>query len=79
MLSSKPIIYAVDEPGCVVEREKCGISVEAENVKELYNAIIELANMTPEDRMAMGLRGKQYAETLKWADLAENFINIFKN
>lgn len=79
MLSSKPIIYAVDEPGCIVEREKCGIRVEAENVEELYNAIIELADMAPEDRMAMGLRGKKYAETLKWADLAEKFINVFKD
>ena len=77
MLCGKPIVYAVDEPGAVVEREDCGIRVEAENVDEVANAIHILAKMTQEQRKEMGERGKSYAKTLKWSLLAECFIKDY--
>lgn len=77
LLCGKPIVYAVDEPGSIVEREHCGIRLEAENVDEVANAILKLAEMTQEQRNEMGERGKSYAKTLKWSLLAENFIKEF--
>ena len=77
MLCGKPIVHAVDEPGSAVERENCGIRVEAENVDEVTDAILKLATMSADERNAMGERGRKYAETLKWSVLADKFINAF--
>lgn len=79
MLSSKPVIYTIDEPGCLVERVGCGVRVEAENAVQLAKAIDKLTKYTPEERAEIGKRGKDYALThLKWETLAEDFINAFK-
>lgn len=79
MLCGKPIVNAVDEPGSAVEREKCGIRVEAENVEEVAGALSELLAKTPEELKEMGERGRRYAETLKWSTLAEKFVNTFRD
>ena len=79
MLSSKPVVYAIDEPGCLVERVNCGLRVEAENPKMLANAIRELSQLSLEERKQIGARGRDYALThLEWETLAEDFINEFK-
>lgn len=79
MLSSLPIIYSVDEPGCLVERVGCGYRVEAENIEEMANAITRLSDMTAEERRAMGKKGMIYAhEKLQWSILADDFVNSFK-
>lgn len=78
MLSGKPIVQSVDEPGSVVERVGCGIRVEAENAEAVANAIVSLAEMTPKERKAMGKKGKEYVEkNLPWSKLAEDFIKAF--
>ena len=79
MLSGKPIIQAVDEPGCVAERVGCGIQVEAENPQLVADAIIKLASMPVEDRIAMGIKGNVYAkENLEWGTLATDFLKVFE-
>lgn len=78
MLCSLPIVHAADEPGSAVEREECGFRVEAENVVEVVKAIVTLADMTKEQRQAMGEKGKNYAKTLEWSILAKKFINVFE-
>lgn len=79
MLSSLPIIYSVDEPGCLVERVGCGYRVEAENIEEMVEAITKLSDMPAEERREMGRKGMTYAhENLKWSILAEEFVDIFK-
>lgn len=80
MLCSLPIVQSVDEPGSVVERAGCGIRVEAENVKAVAEAIAKLADMTPEERKAMGRKGKEYVEkNLSWSKLAEDFLKPFQS
>lgn len=75
MLSGKPVVQAIDEPGSVVEQVNCGIRVEAENPKESARAIMELADMSPQERYVIGERGKNYAiNNLKWSYLAEKFL-----
>jgi len=79
MLSGKPIVQSVDEPGSVVERVGCGIRVEAENVKAVADAIIELAGKTAKERKEIGLRGREYViNNLAWSKLAEDFLNPFR-
>ena len=80
MLSGKPIVQAVDEPGSVVERVGCGIRVEAENIAAVAGAIEKLADMTAEERADMGVKGKKYAEeNLPWSKLAKDFLKVFES
>ena len=79
MLSGKPIVQSVDEPGSVVERVGCGIRVEAENAKAVADAIIKLSDMTREERAAIGQKGKAYVEKeLPWSKLAKDFLKPFE-
>ena len=75
MLSSIPIVQAIDEPNSFVEQVKCGIRVEAENHVEVANAILSLYNLTDQDRNEIGKRGKTFAtNNLKWSSLASRFL-----
>ena len=78
MLSAKPIVQSVDEPGSVVERVGCGIRVEAENAAAVADAVIKLSEMTDDEREVIGNKGKQYVEnTLPWNKLAADFLKPF--
>lgn len=66
---SKPIIFSVDSYNDPVKEANAGISVPPEDPIALANAIINLYNMTDEDREQMGKRGKAYVE--KNYDFAE--------
>lgn len=79
MLSAIPIVYSVDEPGCLVERVGCGFRTEAENIDEMTDSLLRLCNMSSEERRAIGEKGRKYAyENLKWSVLAERFIDSIK-
>lgn len=79
MLSGKPIIQAVDEPGCVAERVGCGIQVEAENPQLVADAVVKLVSMPVEERIAMGTKGNAYAKkNLEWGTLATAFLKVFE-
>lgn len=80
MLSGKPIVQSVDEPGSVVERVGCGIRVEAENAKAVAEAITKLAEMSEQERNEIGLKGKEYViKNLPWSKLAKDFLNPFED
>ena len=80
MLCSLPIVQSVDEPGSVVERVGCGIRVEAENVDAIAKAIVQIADMSPEERKVMGKKGQEYVEkNLPWKKLAEDFLVPFES
>lgn len=76
MLAAKPIVKSVDEPSSEVERVGCGIQVEAENVEQVRDAILTIANMSAEERASMGAKGRKYAlENLEYHTLSEKFID----
>ena len=79
MLSAKPIVQAVDEPGSVVERVGCGMRVEAENIQTIADAIKQLAALSAADRKGLGEKGERYVrQHLPWDKLAARFINEFQ-
>ncbi len=78
MLSSKPIVQSLDEPGSLIERIGAGIRVPAENSQEVATAISSLVSLGKDKMREMGEVGKQYAiNYLKWEKLAADFINAF--
>lgn len=79
MLSGKPIVQSIDEPGSLVEKLGCGIRVEAENSIAAAKAICDIADMSKEERFEMGERGKVYAiNNLKWGTLAQKFVEAIQ-
>lgn len=80
MLSGHPIVNSVDEPGSLVERVGCGIQVEAENAEQVSKAIEKIADMTSEERAAMGEKGRKYAiENLEYQTLSQRFLDYVNN
>lgn len=76
MLAGKPIVKSVDEPGSEVERIGCGVQVEAENVKQVRDAILKIVDMSNEERDEMGAKGYKYAtENLEYHTLSKKFID----
>ncbi|MCX6229764.1 MAG: glycosyltransferase family 4 protein [Bacteroidia bacterium] len=80
MLAEKPIIFAVDEPNCLVERVGCGIQIPAENKTKLIEAIQLLSNYSQEEREEMGKKGRQYAlSNLNYTSLSIKIIEVIEN
>jgi glycosyltransferase involved in cell wall biosynthesis len=60
MYAGKPIIHAINTKNDLVSLAKCGLTVEAENPVALAKGIIELYQMTPQERYILGQNGKEY-------------------
>jgi colanic acid biosynthesis glycosyl transferase WcaI len=60
---AKPILAALEGEGArVIVEAGAGIAVPSENPAALANAVLELVDMSREERQAMGLRGRNYFE-----------------
>jgi len=80
MLAAKPIIFAVDEPNSLVETVGCGIQIPAENENELVIAIRTLLNLSSDERLKMGLKGRDFAmNELNYTKLSKRFIEILES
>lgn len=62
LASKKPIIFSGNVLNDFVKDGKCGISVDAEDIDAIYNAIIKLYNMSKEERNQLGKNGRKYVE-----------------
>ena len=80
LLSSLPVMQAMNEPGSVIEREGCGLRVGAEDPEALASALRRMAEMRAEECRALGLKGRQYVtEQLSWETLSRRFIAAITN
>ena len=78
MLSSKPIIQSLDEPGSLIEKIGAGIRVSAEDSAKVSIAVQDLVKTGSEKMSEMGEKGRKYAlENLSWSKLALDFLNSF--
>lgn len=77
MMSSKPIIHAVDAGNDLVAESHCGISIPPEDPGAIAKAVVSLMNMSDAERESMGLRGKEYViEYHDYNILSKRFIEI---
>lgn len=77
MFSGKPIVYAIESGKNIVDVADCGLSVEAENSKDIVDGIIKLYEMSNEERIKMGQKGKEYVlEHFTYEKLAKNFEEL---
>ena len=60
---AKPIVAALDGEGArIVTEADAGLAVPAENPSALADAVLKMHQMSPEQRRAMGQRGRSYFE-----------------
>lgn len=79
MAAGKPIIYASNFVKGMLDDIGCGFYVAPRDYKGLADAIIQLYNMPAEERMKIGLKGKEYV--MRWHDitiLASKLVNCIK-
>jgi len=62
LASGRPIIFAVDSLNNPVGESGGGITVPSEDPESMAQAIIRLANMSSQERWAMGLKGRRHVE-----------------
>lgn len=76
MMAAKPIIQAIDSGNDLIGEAECGITVEPENVSAIAEAIVQLADLTPEERQKLGENGHQYVlKHHTYNVLAQQFVN----
>ena len=79
MMAGKPVIFAIDAPNDLVAEAQCGISITPEDSGAIASAVEALAQMSPEERKAMGARGKAYILLHnEYCVLADKFLEVFR-
>jgi len=79
MMAAKPVIHAVDAGNDMVAESGCGISIPPEHPEAIAKAVIQLMNMTPEEREIMGLKGKEHVLTYHdYTVLARQFLDVME-
>jgi glycosyltransferase involved in cell wall biosynthesis len=78
MLAAKPIVLAVDTPyPSIVDQALCGITIEAENVTALKEAILTMLDKDTGEFMEMGKRGYQYVmKNHNYSTLSEKYLEL---
>lgn len=79
MMSSKPIIQAIEAGNDMVTEAKCGLSIEPENPKALALAIDEMLKKSEKELSEMGQNGRAYAlKNHTYEHLANRFLEIME-
>ncbi len=80
MTAGKPVIQAINAGNDLVTEAGCGITVEAENTNAIAEAIIQLFQMTQEEREKIGLAGREYVTRFhSYEKLANKFLESVFN
>jgi glycosyltransferase involved in cell wall biosynthesis len=78
MLSATPIIHSTNVEQDIVKMSKSGISVEAENPNAIAKGIMDIYNMSQDERDTLGANGKKYVlEHFTYEKLAQKYKELF--
>jgi glycosyltransferase involved in cell wall biosynthesis len=79
LMAEKPVVYATNSSNDSVEEADCGISVKAEDPRAIADGILVLLQTSPEHRLAMGHRGREYILAKHtYPVLAARFLAVLK-
>jgi len=79
LYSGRPIVHAYSGACDPVQQYSAGITVPAQDSARLAAAILNLYRMPPEERAAMGAKGRKAAlEHYDYGSLAERLIHVFQ-
>ncbi len=78
MMSETPIIESGGAPDSMIERLGCGVRCEAANPVAIMNAILQMHELSDEQRLAIGARGKRAVELkYDYQVLAHDYMCLF--
>ncbi|UVW30304.1 glycosyltransferase family 4 protein [Massilia sp. H6] len=76
MMAARPILHAVAAGNDPVQEAGCGMTVEPDNPRAVVEGIQALLALSPDERRAMGLRGKAFVlENLTYPVLGQRFLD----
>ena len=77
MMASKPIIQYIDTEYDIIKMAKAGFTAEAQNPTKLSESIINMANLSENERIEMGKSAKSFVlQNHNYEKLASDFIKI---
>ena len=80
MMAAKPIVIAITTPSTAVSESGCGIATESCDNEAIKAAIRKIKNMTPEERSAMGQKGRDAVmKHYTYESIAKDFEGIMKS
>lgn len=79
MASGKPIISTVKMGYCLLEKYKCGFSLEKDTSEELAKTILKIYNMPEETYREMGQNGKLGARDFDYKVLTQKLISVMES
>ena len=79
MMAARPVIHAIEAGNDLVAESGCGISLPPEDPNAIADAALHLFEISPEERDAMGQKGRDYVKTYHdYAVLANRFLEVCK-
>ncbi len=79
MMAGKPVVFAINAPPTPVSEANCGLIISPESVEEIMNAVRKLMQMSKNERLAMGRRGKEeILSHYTYEKLAEEFVKVMR-
>ena len=79
MLASKPIIASFTGYPSMINEANCGVFVNALNVDDLKDAILNIVHMSNKEREVLGKNGKNWIySNRKYSTLAQKYINAIE-
>ena len=79
MMAKLPVLCAITAPDNPVSRSKGGIMVDSGDVDGIVSGILSMKNMTNDERIQMGERGKEFIVThATYQILSQKFAELFK-
>ena len=77
MYAAKPIIFAIETTGSLVQVANCGVTIESENSDAIVSEILKLYNLSKEERDVLGRNGKKYViENHSYKHLADQYLKL---
>ena len=77
MMSSKPIIMAIESSNDPVKEANCGYTISPGSEEEIVSSVLKLIEMSPDDLSKLGINGKKYVtKNNDYESLADRFISI---
>src|SRR5699024_9529035 len=74
LLAAKPIIFATNARNNIIQEAQAGLTVQADDEHAIAQAMAEMRNHDPEDRIKWGEAGRKYVvENYSYQHSAEKF------
>jgi glycosyltransferase involved in cell wall biosynthesis len=78
--AGRPVVMALSSPHDPVSAAGAGITVPAENPQAFAQAVLDLRDMSRDDRIRLGLNGRRFVEEQHdMADLAARFVSVLNS